>query len=61
MIITCCEIGTIKMWEIIIKSYNDNKKRYKIDIKYLNVIEGHKNISRKIIQLKRGNNLKIAK
>ena len=53
-LITCCEDSTMKLWEIIDKSNEKNKS--KIDIKYITVIRGHRDMVRKVIQLKRGKN-----
>ena len=53
-LITCCEDSTMKLWEIINKT-NENKK-YNIDIKYITVIRGHRDMVRKVIQLKNNNN-----
>ena len=53
-LITCCEDSTMKLWEIVDKSNEKNKS--KIDIKYITVIRGHRDMVRKVIQLKRGKN-----
>ena len=52
-LITCCKDTTMKLWEIV---YETNKKRPNIDIKYITVMRGHRNMVRKVIQLKRGKN-----
>jgi len=44
----------MKLWEIIDKSNEKNKSQ--IDIKYITVIRGHRDMVRKVIQLKRGKN-----
>ena len=54
-LISCCEDSTMKLWEIIEKNIGD-KNKTKIDIKFLRVIRGHKDMVRKIIELKRGEN-----
>ena len=54
--ITCCEDSTMKLWEIVDKS--NEKRKSKIDIQYITVIRGHKDMVRKVIQLKRGKNNK---
>lgn len=54
-LISCCEDGTMKLWEIIDKSNNN------IDIKYVSAIRGHKDMVRKVIELKRGKNEKNKK
>ena len=60
-LITCCEDSTMKLWEIIVKS--DGQKSVKVDIKYLTVLRGHRDMVRKVIQLKNNkranNNIKL--
>ena len=60
-LITCCEDSTMKLWEIIDKS-NEKKSSF-IDIKYITVLRGHRDIVRKVIQLKNNkdsnNNIKL--
>ena len=46
-LITCCEDSTMKLWEIFDKSNEKNKS--KIDIKYITVIRGHRDMVRKVI------------
>ena len=53
-LITCCEDSTMKLWEIIDKT-NENRK-YNIDIKYITVIRGHRDMVRKVIQSKNNKN-----
>ena len=52
----------MKLWEIIDKS--DGQKNVKVDIKYISVLRGHRDMVRKVIQLKNNksannNNIKI--
>ena len=54
-LITCCEDGTMKLWEIIDKS--NEKTNSTIDLKYITVIRGHRDMVRKVIQLKNSKNL----
>ena len=58
-LITCCEDTTMKLWEIIDKT--NDKKNCNIDIKYITVIRGHRDMVRKVVQLKniKSKNIKL--
>ena len=56
-LITCCEDGSMKLWEIIDKKSDDENNNNNINIKYINRIKGHKDMVRKVIELKRGQNI----
>ena len=58
-LITCCEDSTMKLWEIIDKTNEKNKSNF--DIKYITVIRGHRDMVRKVIQLKNTKNNKNIK
>ena len=54
-LITCCEDSTMKLLEIVEKK--SENKNINIDIKYITVIRGHRDMVRKVIQLKNGKNI----